>query len=299
MGEDVLGLTISFSGGLANEHRVDLYDISQAMIGFQRSIALTTHLVLNDEIITQAPSLKGATIHALPPIDGSWKMNTIVVLTGIYSLGTLQNNSPLGHLIFSLYDYVVSESLGVRVDLNKSLGAIYEEAKKKNQELPEIKQHQADSLIEKCSTAIHEIHRPIYKTGTARRADISGVIGSRTLPLQTAFTLETWAYIHETRTSEAPQQFIGRVSSYNSNTYKGRIYVQEFGHPVSFELSKEARSERVVELVTTSLQTNALRRYDDAEGVVFFSAFLRTSRTGRLKGLLITRVSDEPISPET
>lgn len=298
MSEDALSLTISYSGGLADENRVDLYDIAQAMVGFQRSIALTTHLVLNSEIITQAPFLKGATIHALPPMDGSWKMNTIIVLTGLYSFGTLPNNSPLGHLIFSLYDYVVAESLGVRVDLNKSLGAIYEEAQKKKLELPEIKQHQADSLIEKCSTAIHEIHRPIYKTGTAKRADVSGTIGARSLPLQAAFTLETWEYIHETRTSDAPQQFIGRVSSYNSNTFKGRIYVQEFGHPVSFELSKEARNERVVELVTTSLQTNALGRYDAPEGTVFFLAFLKTSRTGRLKGLLIIQLSDKPLVNE-
>lgn len=298
MGEDILGLSISFSGGLADEHRVDLYDISQALVAFQRSIALTTHLVLNDEIITQSPSLKGATIQALPPIDGSWKMNTMIVLTGLYGLGTLQNNSPLGHLIFSLYDYVVSESLGVHVDLNKSLGTIYEEAKKKQQELPVIKQHQADSLIEKCSTAMHEIHRPIYKTGTAKRADISGFIGSRKLPLQTTFTLETWEYIHETRTSEAPQRFVGRVSSYNSNTYKGRIYVEAFGRPVSFELAKNARSETVIELVTSSLRNNALRKFSGDEGLVFFSAFLMTSRTGRLKGLVITHVSDQPISPE-
>lgn len=298
MSEDVLGLSISFTGGIADEHRIDLYDISQALVAFQRSIALTTHLVLNDEIITQAPSLKGATIQAVPPIDGSWKMNTIVVLTGLYSLGTLQNNSPLGHLIFSLYDYVVSESLGVHVDLNKSLSAIYEEAQKKKQELPIIKQHQADSLIEKCSTAMHEIHRPIYKTGTAKRADITGFIGSRKLPLHTAFTLETWGYIHETRKSEAPQRFVGRVSSYNSNTYKGRIYVEAFARPVPFELNKTTRSETVIELVTTSLRTNALRKFTGNEGLVFFSAFLMTTRTGRLKGLVITDVSDEPISTE-
>jgi len=296
MNDDALNLSISYSGGLANENRVDLYDIAQAMVGFQRSIALTTHLVLNGEIITQAPFLKGATIHALPPMNGSWKMNTVVVLTGLYSLGSLQNNSPLGHLIFSLYDYVISESLGVRVDLNKSLAVLYEEAQKKKQDLPKIQQYQADSLIEKCSTAIHEMHRPIYKTGTAERADISCTIGSRSLPLQTAFTLNTWEYIHETRTSEAPQKFVGRISSYNSNTFKGRVYVQELGHPVSFELAKDTRTERVVELVTTSLKNNALRQYSDSDDNIFFSAFLRTSRTGRLKSLLITKLSDKPLA---
>jgi hypothetical protein len=295
MNEDILTLSLSFTGRLADRHRVDLYDVSQALVGFQRSIALTTHLVLNDEIITQSPSLKGAEIHALPPEDGSWKMKVLVVLTSAYGLGTLQNNSPLGHLVFSLYDYVVSESLGVHVDLNKSLGVVYEEAKKKQQELPAIRQSQADSLIEKCSTAMHEIHRPIYKSGSATKASVSAYVGARRVPLQTAFTLETWQYIHETRTSDAPQQFIGRVSSYNSNTYKGRIYVEEFGRPVSFELGEHTRDERVVELVTTSLQTNALRRFNDAEGIVHFSAFLRTSRSGRLKSLLITHVSDNSL----
>lgn len=294
MNTDALRLSLSFSGGLANDHRIDLYDVSQALIGFQRSLALTTHLVLNGEIITQSPSLKGAQIHALPPIDGSWKVNAVVVLTGLYGLGSLQNNSPLGHLIFSLYDYVVSESLGTHVDLNKSLGKLYEEAKKKNQELPAIQQHQADSLIEKCSAAMHEIHRPIFKTRTAQKAEISGFFGRQELPLQTAFTLETWEYIHETRTSEAPQQFVGRVSSYNTNTFKGRVYVESLGRPVSFELSKGARGENEINLITASLRSNALRNFSDDGAVIYFSAFLMTSRSGRLKGLTITEISDTP-----
>ncbi|MFA5923830.1 MAG: hypothetical protein WC856_21475 [Methylococcaceae bacterium] len=294
MGEDLLSLSLSFSGNLADKHRIDLYDISQALVGFQRSLALTTHLVLNGEIITQSPALKGAEIHALPPVDGSWKINTIIVLTGLYNLTTLQNNSPLGHLVFSLYDYVVSESLGVHVDFNKSLGVIYEEAKKTRVELPKIQQHQADSLLEKCSSAIHEMHRPIYKTKTADLANVYGVIGAQSIPLQTTFTFDSWEYIHETQTSDSAHQYAGRVSSYNSNTYKGRIYLEEFGHPVSFELSQDTRGEEVVRLVTSSLSANALRRYTNDEGDIYFLAYRRTSRTGLLKGLLIIEVDDKP-----
>lgn len=87
MRSDLLQFTLSFSGELADEHRIDLYDVSQAIIGFQRSVALTTHLVLNQKIITQAPSLKGAEILAFPPTDGSWKINTAVILTSLYGLG--------------------------------------------------------------------------------------------------------------------------------------------------------------------------------------------------------------------
>lgn len=295
MRSDLLQFTLSFTGELADEHRIDLYDVSQAIIGFQRSIALTTHLVLNQKIITQAPALKGAEILAFPPTDGSWKINSVVVLTALYGLGTLENNSPLGHLVYSLYDYVVSESLGVHVDLNKSLSQLYEEAQKNKVKLPLIKQHQADSLIEKCNTAMHEIHRPIYMTGTAGKAEITATINRERLPLETNFSMQTWEYIHETRTSDEEEAFVGRVSSYNSNTYKGRIYVEKFGRPVSFELSKNSRGQKIVELVTSSLQSNALRAYKEDEGRVYFKGYQRTSRSGQLKSLLITDLSDKPI----
>lgn len=295
MRSDLLQFTLSFTGELADEHRIDLYDVSQAIIGFQRSIALTTHLVINGKIITQAPALKGAEILAFPPTDGSWKINSVVVLTALYGLGTLENNSPLGHLVYSLYDYVVSESLGVHVDLNQSLGQLYEEAQKNKVKLPVIKQHQADSLIEKCNTAMHEIHRPIYMTGTAGKAEITATINRKHLPLETSFSMQTWEYIHETRTSDEEEAFVGRVSSYNSNTYKGRIFVEKFGRPVSFELAKNARGQKIVELVTSSLQSNALRAYREEEGRVFFRGFQRTSRSGQLKSLLITNLSDKPI----
>jgi len=61
-------------------------------------------------------------------------------------------------------------------------------------------------------------------------------------------------------------------------------------------LSKDARGEEAIELATTSLQTNALRRYAESKEGIYFLAFLRTSRTGRLKSLLITQVNGEPIS---
>ncbi|MFH7326423.1 hypothetical protein ACHHTY_08020, partial [Desulfurivibrio sp. C05AmB] len=151
-----LQLTLSYTGNEADEHEIDLYDVSQALIGFQRSIALTTHLVLNGQIITQSPSLKGARIFALPAEDGSWKIKAGIVFTaavGLYHIGTAPVNTPLGHLVHSVYDYVISESLGFHVDYNKSLGQLYEEYQEKEVGLPEIRQSQADSLIEKCTTA--------------------------------------------------------------------------------------------------------------------------------------------------
>ena len=114
-------VTLSFMGDRADESEIEFYDVAQALIGFQRSLALTTHLILNDEIITQAPSLDGAQILALPPEPGSWKITAAIMLTGaFYTLGTAPKDTPIGNLISSAYDYVISETLGFHVDYDKN-----------------------------------------------------------------------------------------------------------------------------------------------------------------------------------
>lgn len=126
MSQDMNGAVefrLSFRGNDSDKHQIDLYDVSQALIGFQRSLALTTHLVLNGEIITQAPALKGARIFASPAKEGSWEI-IATILAGIYAIGTAPKDTPIGHIVRSVYDYMVSQSLGVHVDYDKTIGQI-------------------------------------------------------------------------------------------------------------------------------------------------------------------------------
>ena len=51
-----------FQGKLAGDGLLESYDAARALVGFQRSLALTAHLMINGEIITHAPSLAGAQI---------------------------------------------------------------------------------------------------------------------------------------------------------------------------------------------------------------------------------------------
>ena len=251
---------LSYTGADAESHEIDLYDVSQALVGFQRSLAITTHLILNGKIITQAPALKGAQIFAFPSEEGSWKTKAGIVILGTaaYHIGTAPNNTPLGHLVYSAYDYVISESLGFHVDYNKSLGQLYEEYEKQDVKLPEVREAQLDSVIEKCTTAITEIHRPIFKTKTAERARITTNINGVETPLNPIFSLETFQYIIEEFPEDEVVVIRGFVSSYNSNTYKGRIYVPEEERPISFEIAEIARSMASIQLVVDSL---AIQRF--------------------------------------
>ncbi len=292
----MLELTLSYNGNDANNHEIDLYDVSQALIGFQRTLALTTHLVLNNKIIIQAPALKNAKILASPAEEGSWKIKAGVVLTGAYFATTIPQNTVLGHVIFSLYDYVVSESLGFHVDFNKSLGRLYEENQVKNLNIPTIKQHQADSLIEKCSTAIKEIHRPIFKTESATSASITAKFGNSIKPINADFSIDSYNYIDQMFMNTAPCIIKGRISSYNSNTFKGRIYSAEEGRPISFELQPSAKGDYSLQLIIASLSAYTRSNFDDEWIDLYCVVHKITSRSGQLKSYKITSISHDTAS---
>lgn len=287
--------TLSFSGENSDANQIDLYDVSHALIGFQRSLALTTHLILNGEIITQAPSLKGAQVLAEPAEAGSWKV-TALVIAGAWAVGSAPKDSAFGNIIYSLYDFVISESLGFHVDYDKTLGEQYEKYKARQPAIPKVEQHHVDSLIEKRTTAITEIHRPIVKTRTASKALITCKIDHRVEQIGPPLDAETFEYIHEVFADEDPVVVAGRVSSYNSNTFKGRIYVASEGRPIAFELSEGARSNTMVRLIVASLSLNAIQDRSGTGSVVYCVVQRNTSRSGHLKNYTILQVSHSPLS---
>jgi hypothetical protein len=289
-----LDITLTFSGKLADANEIDLYDLAQALVGFQRSLALTTHLVLNDEIITQVHALTGAQIIALPPSEGSWKQTArIAVIAGaLYHAGTAPKDTPLGHIISSAYDYVISSTLGFHVDYEKSLGQQYEELKKKIDEIKPLSESRLDSLVEKCENAIKEMHRPIAKSETASQAILTARIDSISFPLGQTLNRETYEYIAYTERSDTEAEFVGFVSSYNLNTFKGRIFVPQFGRPIPFELEKTNRNTATVLRITASLSSNAASRMSGG-GEIHFDAYQNFSRSGRLKSFTITTIRSE------
>jgi hypothetical protein len=280
-------ITLSYTGGLTNSNEIEFYDIAHALIGFQRSLALTTHLVLNDEVIIQAPALKGATILAKIPEDGSWKFTAAVMVT-IYTLGTAPKDTPIGHLISSAYDYVVSEALGFHVDYDKTLGQQYNELHG-NGDIKVLPQHRFDSVVEKCEPAIKDMHRPISASETATQAKIRSSVDGVIHTFQHPLTLQTYEYLAYTERTDRLFTLRGRVSSYNSNTFKGRMYLATEGRPIPFELDPSARGSQSVATIIESLRLNAQRQHDRV-GEIEFKAFRNLARSGRLKSLYVTEV---------
>ncbi|MGF7171500.1 hypothetical protein FHS91_003200 [Sphingobium xanthum] len=278
-------IKLKFEGSLSDNHVLDFYDASRAMVGFQRSLALTTHLVLNGEIITQAPSLKNAEILATTPSPGSWEVIASIV-GAAWIAGTANKDSPLGHLLHSIYDYVIANSLGFHVDYSKSLYQSYQEELQKKKITPE----KLDSLTEKIENSIIDMHRPVVASRSANSAKIYSIDYRGQHQVGPEMSLVTYEYISKTIRREEIVQHNGLVSSYNINTYKGRIFLPEEERPIPFELEEDARKYDQINLVVSSLRSNATRSNELSSSILMHGRRLEAP-SGRLKALLVNRVS--------
>lgn len=287
-GANMVSFTLSYSGGLADNNVIDMYDAARGVAGFHRSLALTTHLLMNGEIITQAPSLKGAQIIVTTPEEGSWKI-TAVVLAGIWAAATAPKDTIAGHLLFSAYDYVISQTLGFNVDYEKSLGQLYDE----HLSSKKITAEKMDSLIEKTENSIADIHRPIVSSKTAKQADLFGFTertpGRKIGP---HLTINTFEYMSTTIREDQDVALEGVVSSFNINTFKGRIFVFVEERPIPFELANNSRRVNNLIIITDSLRANAENR-NSRRGAIRLTARRFVSKTGRLKAMIVSHV--EPL----
>lgn len=282
-------MTLQYDGGLADEHTLDFYDAARALVGFERSLALVTHLVVNGEIITQAPALKNARIITQAPEDGSWKI-VVGIVGAIFTVGSVGKDSPVGQVVTSVYDYVLYSSMGFHVDYDKTLQQQHAEYLASKG----ITEAKVNSLIEKSEASIADIHRPVV--GPKRTAMVATIYAApqRHIPKEKIgpdMTAVTYDYLMDSLNSESEEGLSGKVSSYNLNTYKGRVFVNEEGRTVPFELVDSAKTPAQIGRITSSLRLNAADRHDDW-AMIDFDAYRVTSRNGRLKALHLTGVRD-------
>lgn len=291
-------LELSYHGGLAENHQLQFYDAAQALWGFERTITLTTHLLLNGKVITQSPSARGFHVLATPPEAGSWKMNAVIGLgTTIGAFGLAPPDTQFGWLAKSAVEYVIQEALGFTPDFDKTLGSQIRSYRGSTdlRSLPEdLSQTRFDSVIEKCEGGLRAMHRPIVYSGSAEIAQIGYQIGGSYGRLGGYFDSATNDYISQTVTSEDIEEFCGSISSYNINTFRGRIYFPDQKRTVPFELSPEAQSIRSISRITESLRSNAIAerpRGSNGAPDICLMGFRNETSTGRLKKIYVTTIN--------
>lgn len=292
---------LSYEGEAADDYLIDLYDFSVALRGFERGLALTSHFALNNQVITQATALRGAKILASPPEAGSYKIPAYLATASIaaYSLGSLDQENPLGHLIFSLYELVIYEATGQELDYDHSLRQIYNRALEQGTEgLLMPSRSQFNSLVEKVEPSIAEVHRPITGAGTASSATIFDPVRADDSIKQLELSQETHQLLKYRRRSTSLQALVGRVSSFNMNTFNGRFVTDAEVRPVPFYLTPGGRTEKGIALIAESISQNMKER-DSNSARIIFESFVDQTKTGRVARLVVGGVrefnEDEPL----
>lgn len=175
--------------------------------------------------------------------------------------------------------------MGFHVDYEKTLKQQYFE----HLDGKKITAEKIDSLAEKIEANVADMHRPIAISGTANRADIhlGGPFGRKLGP---DFTLASYEYVRQTVRLEAVDSITGYVSSYNINTYSGRLFCIETKRPIPFELLPEARTAATVGVLTRSQHFNGQKRFDP-RALIVVKAHRLNSNKGKLKRLQVTEAS--------
>jgi len=285
-----LEFSLTFKGAHADDHLLDMYDAAKAVAGFQRSLALTTHLILHGEIITQATSLKDAQILIPPFEESSWKSNVLIVFTiGAFHLSTAPTDTPLGNIIHSAYSYVIKESLGFDVNYEDTIQEQFRQHKTLTNK--KVDRSRLDALVEKCENSITDIHRPVVKSHTANIALIECKSGLTRPPLFPELNRSTYEYISHTQKSKVPRTLLARITSYNLNTYKGRAYLPDLGsRTIPFTLTEDAKHRVTIGRLTASMNDTAQNPNDEDYGWVYVKFLSSESSTGRIKSIHILQI---------
>jgi hypothetical protein len=288
---------LRFDGRLASEGQLQFYDLAHALWGLERTISITTHLLLNGKVITQSTAAEGFYLTILPPEEGSWKVKVVLGIGSILgAFGLAPPDTQFGWLAKSAVEYVIQETLGFTPNFDETLGSQIQKFREieGQRDLPkDLSQSRFDSVIEKCEVGLRDMHRPIVFSGTAEVAQIEYHVGVRSGVLLGHFDQETYQYVAQTVRKEDIEEFEGLISSYNINTFSGRLYIPSLNRTIPFELDKDTRDRRSIDAITLSLRKNATLRNVPAEKLlpdVHFRAFRNESVTGRLKKIYVISV---------
>lgn len=135
------------------------------------------------------------------------------------------------------------------------------------------------------------MHRPVVKSRTANSALIKCQSGLSVPPFFPELNKNTYEYISFTQKSEVPKTLLARVTGYNLNTFKGRVYLPDLGsRTIPFTLSEESKSRKSIARLTSSMNDTAQNPEDEDYGWIYIRFVSNESSTGRIKSLYVLEI---------
>jgi hypothetical protein len=256
-------LRFVYTGGDAEDNRLDLYDGAVSLQGIARSLAITTHAFINGEVRTRADIAHGASLYLYPSRRGSFVLEAAVWMTAAVASG----------VFYDFIRYTYKEAVGALDDSDEPGGALEKRIEPTLGELPAV-----------LESSLTSVHRPITQDPKIRIA-VTRPRGEELIVFdaQTANALLPVA-------TKLLDPILGHVTRYNTISRWGRFYDYSEKRVISFFLEANI-SDRERSLITWSLhQANV-----NGDGTLYMFATADVTPTGKVKRYTVSKVSDRPL----
>ena len=260
-------IKLSYKGGDADLHRLDMYDASMSLHGFARAIAITTHALLNDgEVKRKGNRASGAKVFVSPPQKGSYEQILTVLI---------DNKEAIGASIVAAAFWDI-----LKWTWSKTLDLVHEPETSTVKKLGERVEPFIGDMEEVLESALEEAHRPI-KNNPNITIDVTRPRVGEVIKMNS----ETLKSVSIRTDDQVITGIAGNVTKYNILSGIGRFYEDQKGHTVSFKVPDKA-TENMRKTVTWSMHH---AQSGEGEGKIEFHARRVLSAKGILKRYLIEK----------
>ncbi|WP_343619159.1 hypothetical protein [Ralstonia sp.] len=258
LGMSEFGLRFTFEKGIADENRLGLYDASVSLNGIARSLAITTHALVNGEIRTHGESAHGAKFFLLPSRKGSFIVDAAIWIGAAIGSG----------VVYDFIKYGFQEAAGIGDDAEERSRALQKRIEPTIGELP--------ATLE---SALSDVHRPIRQDN-----EMTIKVTRPRGEVLITFDSSTASYL-EPHVAVVDEPIVGNVTRYNTLSKWGKFYDRKQGRVISFFLQPTV-SEYERSLITWSLHENNLNH----QGTLSLTATAVVTSNDRIKRYNVSAV---------
>lgn len=244
---------------------LDAYDAGKALSGIARSVSLVAHYVVNEEIIKQAPYMRGAKLLLKPLKQGSFVFSFDMKFLS----STPSSRSSINALFNDTLQFVYARAVGKAEQATSSW----------LQGILRTRPGDLDALNDAIDADVVSIHRPFE--GDVTRLLIQDLFGQIAI-----FNHATYEFVVTERLVPDVQAFVGNIASYNGNTDGGRIWIAAEGRTVPFRRDRDLRA---IDQGDRRLLSWSLDQYvNKKDGTIRLMGKSLTNREGKLKMIFAT-----------
>lgn len=247
---------------------LDAYEAGRALLGISRTLSISAHFFVNEEVITQSTALKHAGVFVRPFEKASFGFPFDVWLPTMNDVG----NGVVGTAFWEMGKYIWNKAIGRKGKIESDL------AKEKIDRLGGA----TDAVAAKIETSLKDATRPLIEGAGASTAFI--IAGNNNTIVN--IDRDAKEYLDANIIDKQTSSFVGTVPRFDVNTGSGGMFVFSEGRVISFKPEGSAFSRADNIYLSSSLRAWAAKKVSEVE---FEGRAVRTL-DGSIKMILVTKI---------